>query len=196
MLCRSAKKRASPRLLDMISESGIKSFPTGKKLEEKEEEEEENPGQVNLLCFFQLICQKFVYLSNFQGWILLAPSQLKERKVNWDTWLEEKDLLINGNNFCFCLFIDYNLFILVLCICMCILKREVFKYCLEKQERCMQKCCIQTSAYHHQFSSSLLHQSKVSSDGSDVRFRLHLIKSCCTLRTSKKGRRYQRISSI
>ena len=61
----------------MISESGIKSFPTGKKLEEKEEEEEENPGQVNLLCFFQLICQKFVYLSKFQGWILLAPSQAK-----------------------------------------------------------------------------------------------------------------------
>ena len=91
------KKRASPRLLDMISESGIKSFPTGKKLEEKEEEEEENPGQVNLLCFFQLICQKFVYLSNFQGWILLAPSQLKEWKGNWDTWFREKDLSTNSN---------------------------------------------------------------------------------------------------
>ena len=51
-------------------------------------------------------------------------------------------------------------------ICMCILKREVFKYCLEKQERCMQKCCIQTSAYHHQFSS-FLHHPRVPSEPSD-----------------------------
>ena len=45
------KKRASPRLLDMISESGIKSFPTGKKLEEKEEEEEEESRPSQFVVF-------------------------------------------------------------------------------------------------------------------------------------------------
>ena len=96
-------------------------------------------------------------------------------------------VVLHGNNFCFCLFIDYNLFILVLCNLYVYFEKGGFQiHCLEKQERCMQKCCIQTSAYHHQFSS-FLHHPRVPSD---------TIKSCCTLWTSRKGRRYQRNSSI
>ena len=133
------KKRASPRLLDMISESGIKSFPTGKKLEEKEEEEEEESRPSQFVVFLPThlpeICLSF-QLSRVNP-IGTISTQRVERKLRH---LIPRKRLIDKWYFMATIFVFVYLlttiYLFWCCvICMCILKREVFKFTAWKNKK-------------------------------------------------------------